>query len=68
MKIELSERELNFLQVELDYRLKKCNPLGFPTTNSQIVPKEHAEFYNSFYKKLTNRDHPDYLKYKETLR
>ena len=68
MQIELNEKELNFLKLELDYRLKKCDPLGFPTSNSQILPKEHAEFYNQFYKKLTNTDHPAYVKYKETLK
>lgn len=67
MQIELSKKEIDFITLELDYRLKKCNPLGYPTTNSTILPKEHAEFYNGLYKKLTNHDHIDYIKYKETL-
>lgn len=68
MQIDLDDKEYNFIKLELDYRLKKCHPLGFPTSNSQIVPKEHADFYNQFYKKLTKTDHPDYIKYRETLK
>lgn len=65
--IELTTKEIDFLKLELDYRLKKCNPLGYPTSNSTILPKVHAEFYNMLYKKLTNHDHLEYIKYKETL-
>lgn len=67
MTIELNDKEQKFILLELDYRLQKCNPLGFPTSNSQNLPKEHAEFYNNLYKKLSGADHKDYIKYKETL-
>lgn len=67
LNIELTQKEIDFIKLELDYRLKKCSPLGYPTSNSTVLPKEHAEFYNGLFKKLTTRDHADYIKYKETL-
>jgi hypothetical protein len=68
MQIELNTKEIEFLKNELDYRLKKCTPLGHPTSNSTQLPKVHADFYNSLYKKLHSHDHIDYIRYKETLK
>ena len=67
MTIEITQKEANFIKLELDYRLKKCSPLGYPTSNSQVLPKEHADLYNGLYHKITGSDHPDYIKYRETL-
>lgn len=68
MNIELSEQEKEFLRIELDYRLKKCTPLGYPTSNSTQLPKSHAELYNGLYKKLTTQDHVDYIRFRDTLK
>ena len=68
MTIELTQQEKDFLVTELDYRLKKCTPLGHPTSNSPQLPKPHAEFYNSLYKKITQHDHSDFIKFKGTLK
>lgn len=68
MNIELSEQEKEFLRIELDYRLKKCTPLGYPTSNSTQLPKGHAELYNGLYKKLTAQDHVDYIRFRDTLK
>lgn len=67
MIIEFTDKEITFLKLELDYKLKTCNPLGYPTSNSAILPLAHAEFYNGIYKKITGHDHADYLKYKNCL-
>ena len=68
MQIELTQQEIDFLTNELDYRLKKCTPLGHPTTNTPQLPKPHAEFYNALYKKINHHDHIDFVKYQKTLK
>lgn len=66
--VKLTDEEITHLIADLDLKLKKCDPLGYPSTNGSVLPLATATIWNSIYKKLTDEDHKTFLYFKDCLR
>jgi len=65
--IELEEVEHAALVRMLDFRLRQCSAYGYPDSNSPSLLREEADILHNIYKKLTARDHTDYIAWSGNL-